>query len=141
MQDCVRLYWDYKSESSSGRFPSQALTTPTTPDQNWVKLKEWNRRKRAIAAPSGGWRRVKREKKESVIAQCIVLSNRDKMNYVLLDIMFPNLRYTEVTQESSWTFTKFVSDIGGLVGLWIGASIITMTRSNSHLVTVRERKI
>ncbi len=31
-------------------------------------------------------------------------------------------------QEASMTFDTFVSNIGGQVGLWIGASIVTMVK-------------
>ena len=44
---------------------------------------------------------------------------------ILADIYFPDIQYTNIKQEPAVTIESFVSNIGGAMGLWTGASIIT----------------
>lgn len=47
-------------------------------------------------------------------------------DFVYVQIAFPFLEYEEFLQDWSMTVTDMVSTIGGHIGLWLGASIVTI---------------
>ncbi len=53
-------------------------------------------------------------------------SDCDENSIVMTDIYFDDILYTEVSQLSAFTFEALVSNIGGALGLWTGASVITL---------------
>jgi hypothetical protein len=47
---------------------------------------------------------------------------------IILDISYNHMTYVKITQSPSMTFSTFVGNIGGQIGLWIGASIISCVK-------------
>lgn len=49
-----------------------------------------------------------------------------RRNFILLDIYFEDLKYTEITETPNDSLALLISDVGGQFGLWVGVSIITV---------------
>ena len=49
-----------------------------------------------------------------------------KKNMVFLNAFFPVLQYTKIQQIEAFTFVGLVSNLGGQLGLFLGASLLTM---------------
>lgn len=47
-------------------------------------------------------------------------------NFIKLNIFFSELAYEKVTEMPEWTGQKLISDIGGQMGIWIGASLFSV---------------
>ena len=47
-------------------------------------------------------------------------------NYILLHVYFPSLHYTVTEQVQAFTFDELISNLGGQLGLFLGASLMTM---------------
>ena len=47
-------------------------------------------------------------------------------NYILLHVYFPSLHYTVTEQVEAFTFDELISNLGGQLGLFLGASLMTM---------------
>ena len=47
-------------------------------------------------------------------------------NFLKLNVFFNELAYEDITEVSEWTFEKLLSDIGGQMGIWIGASFFSV---------------
>lgn len=47
-------------------------------------------------------------------------------NYVSLEIFFSTLEYKEIATQSSYSFMALLSDIGGALGLLLGATVLTI---------------
>eukprot|EP00112_Aurelia_sp_Birch-Aquarium-sp1_P005299 Seg16.3 transcript_id=Seg16.3/GoldUCD/mRNA.D3Y31 product="Acid-sensing ion channel 2" protein_id=Seg16.3/GoldUCD/D3Y31 len=47
-------------------------------------------------------------------------------NFLQITIFFSELAYEKVSEKREWTGQKLISDIGGQMGLWIGASIFSI---------------
>lgn len=47
-------------------------------------------------------------------------------NFLKINIFFSELAYEQVTEMPEWTSQKLVSDIGGQMGIWIGASLFSI---------------
>lgn len=45
---------------------------------------------------------------------------------VWIDLFYPTIQYTEIVESEKLTIESAVSDVGGLLGLWLGASMITL---------------
>ncbi|XP_067942103.1 acid-sensing ion channel 1C-like isoform X2 [Watersipora subatra] len=45
-------------------------------------------------------------------------------NIIVLNIYFDSLSFETVTQVPAYTFNSIISDLGGAMGLWLGASIL-----------------
>ncbi len=52
------------------------------------------------------------------------------VSLVIADVYFSNIEYLDIKQIPAMTLENFVSNIGGAMGLWTGASIVTLI----HLV-------
>nr|QEP99390.1 acid-sensing ion channel 3 [Trichoplax adhaerens] len=63
------------------------------------------------------------------------ISRYMRKNYIFLDIFFERLRYNTAIQELGYTFNAFLSDIGGQLGLFIGASVLTMLEIGEYFLT------
>ena len=47
-------------------------------------------------------------------------------NFLRVTIYFNELSYEEITERAEWSMQKIISDIGGQMGVWVGASILTV---------------
>ena len=47
-------------------------------------------------------------------------------NFLKINIFFSELAYEQVSEMPEWTSQKLVSDIGGQMGIWIGASLFSV---------------
>ncbi len=54
------------------------------------------------------------------------------VSLVIADVYFSDIEYADIQQAPAMTLENFVSNIGGAMGLWTGASIITWI----HLVYI-----
>ncbi len=48
-----------------------------------------------------------------------------KTGLIIADLFFSDIEYTDIRQVPAMTIESFVSSIGGAMGLWTGASIVT----------------
>ena len=53
-------------------------------------------------------------------------SDAIKENAILLKVYFPDLQITKITQYQAYTSFELISNLGGQLGLFLGASLITM---------------
>ena len=68
--------------------------------------------------------RVLIKSKVASFSVIVILSFRE--NYLRLDIYYQELSYTRVTQQKSFEILSLLSEIGGFLGLLLGASILTV---------------
>ena len=47
-------------------------------------------------------------------------------NYAVVNIFFESMEYTKTTQQAAVSYQSVISDIGGLLGFTLGASVITL---------------
>ncbi|XP_071950423.1 acid-sensing ion channel 1-like [Antedon mediterranea] len=57
-----------------------------------------------------------------------------KENFILLDVYYEELNFQEYKQNAAMTFSALLSDIGGQLGLFIGASVITFAELGQFFV-------
>ncbi|XP_071941021.1 acid-sensing ion channel 5-like [Antedon mediterranea] len=55
-------------------------------------------------------------------------------NFILLDVYYAELNFQEYKQNAAMTFSALLSDIGGQLGLFIGASVITFAELGQFFV-------
>ena len=58
----------------------------------------------------------------------------------IVDVYFEEIAYTQILQLSAFTFESLVSSIGGALGLWTGASIITLIHTLYVFISFLIRK-
>ncbi|XP_033096439.1 acid-sensing ion channel 1A-like [Anneissia japonica] len=63
--------------------------------------------------------------RETVEADCND-KNAIRLNLLNLDIYYQDLNYEVINQSFTYTFIDLVGALGGLVGLWLGLSILTI---------------
>ena len=70
------------------------------------------------------WQKCFRNESETIIWQ----SHAEFARYNLASIkmFFPNLQYKEFSEIPVYSFWRFLSDLGGSMGLYLGASILTL---------------
>ena len=49
-----------------------------------------------------------------------------RRNVIALNVFYPSLRYTVTEQVEAFTFDELISNLGGQLGLFLGASLMTM---------------
>ena len=50
----------------------------------------------------------------------------DRSNLILLHVYYPSLHYTVTAQVESFTLDTLISNLGGQIGLFLGASLMTL---------------
>lgn len=55
-------------------------------------------------------------------------------NFIKVDFYFNDLIYEKIIQYEKFGFLSFVSEIGGLMGLLMGASVITLIEFLEYIV-------
>ena len=68
----------------------------------------------------------------------IIFIYRD--NFIQLDIFYQELSYEEIEQNIAFEFLSLLSEIGGFLGLLLGASILTVCELVDYLTQVLIRK-
>ncbi|TNN73127.1 Acid-sensing ion channel 1 [Liparis tanakae] len=63
-----------------------------------------------------------------------------KENILVLDIFFEALNYETIEQKKAYEVAGLLGDIGGQMGLFIGASILTILELFDYLYEVRSRR-
>ena len=61
-------------------------------------------------------------------------------NYIKLDVFYKELSYELVKQQVAFEFLSLVSEIGGFMGLLLGASVLTVCELVDYLSLVLMRK-
>ncbi len=54
-------------------------------------------------------------------------------NYIKVEIFYKELSYESIRQQKAFEFLSLVSEIGGFMGLLLGASILTMCELLDYL--------
>ncbi|CAH1266746.1 ASIC5 [Branchiostoma lanceolatum] len=54
-------------------------------------------------------------------------------NFVVMDLYFSQLNYQEVIQQRQYTIGSFLGDFGGQLGLFLGASVITIAEFAAYI--------
>lgn len=57
-------------------------------------------------------------------------------NIIDVALAYPALDYTEFKQDLSKSFDELISDLGGQIGLWLGASMVTIIQLPFVLATM-----
>lgn len=47
-------------------------------------------------------------------------------NFLKINVVLEELAHEDISENSEWTYEKLVSDIGGQMGIWIGASLFSV---------------
>ena len=68
----------------------------------------------------------------------LILFNRN--NFIQVDIFYQELSYEEIEQNIAFEFLSLLSEIGGFLGLLLGASILTVCELVDYLVLALLRK-
>ena len=64
----------------------------------------------------------------------------DRNNFIQLDIFYQELSYEEIEQNIAFEFLSLLSEIGGFLGLLLGASILTVCELVDYLTLALIRK-
>ena len=64
----------------------------------------------------------------------------DRNNFIHLDIFYQELSYEEIEQNIAFEFLSLLSEIGGFLGLLLGASILTVCELIDYLTLALIRK-
>ena len=59
-----------------------------------------------------------------------------KSNLAKLNIFFGELNYQTITQIKAYNFGSLLGDIGGQMGLFIGASILTLLEFGEYFLVI-----
>ena len=62
-------------------------------------------------------------------------------NFIQVDIFYPELSYEEIEQNVAFEFLSLLSEIGGFLGLLLGASVLTVCELVDYLVVVVMKKL
>ncbi|CAH3199315.1 unnamed protein product, partial [Porites evermanni] len=52
-------------------------------------------------------------------------SSELNLNFLKLKVYYGQLNFEVLDEEYAYTFARFLSDIGGIMGMWIGISALT----------------
>ena len=52
--------------------------------------------------------------------------NRCRENFLQVDIFYKDLSYERIEQQPSFPFLSLLSEVGGFMGLLLGASVLTV---------------
>jgi hypothetical protein len=55
-------------------------------------------------------------------------------NLIWLEVFYPQISYTNIVQETTYTIYNMFGDIGGQLGLFLGASILTLLEFGQYLI-------
>ncbi len=63
--------------------------------------------------------------------KCFVRENMEflffcRQNFILVDIFYSDLKYEQIEQNVAFEFPSLLSEIGGFLGLLLGASVFTL---------------
>ena len=67
-----------------------------------------------------------------------VLFFRD--NYIKLDVFYQELSYNKVSQQQAFGFISLLSEVGGFLGLLLGASVLTVCELVDYLTLASIKK-
>ena len=54
------------------------------------------------------------------------LQEHFRENFARLEVYFEALNFQQITESEAYTFTDFLSDFGGNIGLWLGWSVLAL---------------
>ena len=57
-----------------------------------------------------------------------------------MDVFYPQLSYTKIEQQEAFSFISLLSEVGGFLGLLLGASVLTVCELIDFLVLVLLRR-
>ena len=49
-----------------------------------------------------------------------------RQNFAKISVFYGDVSYTEIEEIPSFTFDQLISDVGGQMGIWIGASVFSI---------------
>ena len=55
-------------------------------------------------------------------------------NFLQIDVFYKELSYEKIEQQKAFEFSSLLSEVGGFLGLLLGASIITMFEILDYLI-------
>lgn len=62
-------------------------------------------------------------------------------NFIQVDVFYPELRYEEIEQNVAFEFLSLLGEIGGFLGLLLGASVLTVCELVDYFVVVVMKKL
>lgn len=60
-------------------------------------------------------------------------------NFLQVDIFYKQLSFEKVTQQKAFEFLSLLSEVGGFMGLLLGASVLTVCELFDHIVISAKR--
>ena len=61
-------------------------------------------------------------------------------NFAQIDIFYKSMTYSEITHAEAFPFISLLNQVGGFMGLLLGASCLTLVEIIDHLLTLAWRK-
>ena len=62
-------------------------------------------------------------------------------NFVLVDVFYKKLEYEEVVEQKAFVLGSLFSEVGGFLGLLLGASILTVCEFIDYIVVLIKTKL
>ena len=62
-----------------------------------------------------------------------------RKNFLQVDIFYKELTYEQITQQKAFELLSLFSEIGGLLGLLLGASVLTVCELLDYIVSLITR--
>ena len=59
---------------------------------------------------------------------------------MMVDIFYKDLSYTLVSQQPAFEFLSYLSEVGGFLGLLLGASVLTVCELVDYLAILAKHK-
>ena len=73
-------------------------------------------------------------------AKCCILVTDLSGNFLQVDVFYKDLSYSRVEQQATFPFLSLLSEVGGFMGLLLGASVLTVCELVDYIVlTVTSR--
>ncbi len=57
-----------------------------------------------------------------------------RRNFLQVDVFYPELSYEDVQQNPAFKFLSLLSEVGGFLGLLLGASVLTVVELVDYIV-------
>ena len=61
-------------------------------------------------------------------------------NFLQVDIFYKDLSYSRVEQQETFPFLSLLSEVGGFMGLLLGASVLTVCELLDYIVLTASNK-
>ena len=57
-----------------------------------------------------------------------------RSNFIQMDVFYPEMSYNKIEQQKAFSFISLLSEVGGFLGLLLGASVLTVCELVDFLI-------